>query len=79
MNRNCIISGRETTRNFDGKPVDKEVLEFARRYRDVAINRKDACVRGVLNAFLNMKKYGHNWDSIKAKLTKELKEKGIEL
>ena len=79
MKRKCVISGVETSRNFNGVPVSKEVMEFARVYRDKAINRKDKCVRGVLSAFIEMKKFGHDWESIKKKLRSELAEKGIEL
>lgn len=70
----CIVSGMDTTHSFAGSPVHKEVLEFARRYRD-AMNLTS--VRGVLLAFMEMKKFGHDWASIKKKLIDELKDKGI--
>lgn len=73
--RNCIVSGMETDHNFDGHPVHKEVLEFARKYRDVM---KLENVRGVLLAFQEMKKFNHTWPTIKKKLIDELKAKGIE-
>ena len=75
MNK-CIISGMKTTHNFKGHPVHREVLEFARKYRD-ALNLQN--IRGVLLAFQQMQTFGHNWESIKKKLIEELKDKNIEL
>lgn len=76
----CIITEEETSHSFDGISVKKEVLEFARRYRDILSeqSQRRRNVRGILVAFQEMKKFGYDFDGIKNKLIAELKDKGIE-
>lgn len=76
--RTCIISGKETNHNFKNLPVHKEVLEFARRYRDaIATPVKSPTVHSMIDTFIAMQKFGHTWDSIKKKLLDELKDKNL--
>lgn len=80
MLRTCIITKKETCHNFDGIPVDKEVLEFARKYRDAlsSMSQRRRTLRGILVAFQEMTKFGYDLEGIKKKLIAEMKDKGIE-
>jgi hypothetical protein len=79
---NCIITGEETSHNFDGLPIKKEVLEFARKYRDALekLSQRQRTVRGILTAFQEMKNgFGYTFERIQEKLIAEMKDKGIDL
>ena len=79
----CLFTGRDTSNNFAGQPICKEVLDFAKWYRDkLNVQQKQKGTklldtRSCLIMFLQMKDKGHGWAEIQTKLADELLLKGL--
>lgn len=88
---NCIINGKETSRSYKNRPVSKEVMEFAKWYRDkLNVDQKKKILLSknkskkafvdlitVLNTFVVMKNKGYSWELIQTTLLDELLLKGL--
>lgn len=87
----CIISNKETTRRIKEIPVSKEVVEFARWYRDkLNVQQKQKMriakryskkaiidLTTCLNTFVEMRNKKYSWESIQNTILDELMLKGL--
>lgn len=67
----CVISDEPTMSKFNGIPVHKEVLKFARHYK---ATKKIGHLKNILVAFAELRRIGFTWKQIKQKCIDELKE-----
>lgn len=70
----CIITGNKMYSAYNGKPISKDVVCFARYYRSIDKNKK---IKSIMESFFQMNMEGFSWPQIKDRFISSLSTRGL--